>query len=158
MNLPAKTPFPCLWIVFMLAALGMVMLSPVSLAVTIGDEYGGGIVFYVDGTGQHGLIAAKEDLPGHSSGKDEGHFTWYDALSACSDYVPNGYSDWFLPNKEQLTQLYRQKSVIGGFAVDYYWSSSDYSAYFTPGRGSISGFRSGINKYYSNRVRPVRAF
>jgi eukaryotic-like serine/threonine-protein kinase len=28
----------------------------------IGDEYGGGIIFYVDRTGQHGLIAAKHDI------------------------------------------------------------------------------------------------
>jgi len=33
----------------------------VSCTVAIGDSYGGGIVAYVDGTGQHGLIAATED-------------------------------------------------------------------------------------------------
>ena len=30
----------------------------------IGDIYEGGIVFYVDETGQHGLVAAQEDLEG----------------------------------------------------------------------------------------------
>jgi hypothetical protein len=28
----------------------------------IGQEYGGGIIYYIDATGKHGLIAAKEDL------------------------------------------------------------------------------------------------
>ena len=27
----------------------------------IGQNYGGGIIFYIDGTGQHGLIAAPSD-------------------------------------------------------------------------------------------------
>ncbi len=33
----------------------------------IGEYYGGGIIFYVDGTGQHGLIAAASDMPGRST-------------------------------------------------------------------------------------------
>ena len=32
-----------------------------SAAVAVGDSYGGGIVVYIDGTGQHGLIAATAD-------------------------------------------------------------------------------------------------
>jgi hypothetical protein len=35
---------------------------------TLGEEYQGGIVFYVYDGGQHGLIAAKEDLPGDEYG------------------------------------------------------------------------------------------
>ena len=33
-----------------------------SMEVEIGDTLQGGIVFYVDGTGEHGLVAATEDL------------------------------------------------------------------------------------------------
>ena len=36
--------------------------SPAPREFAIGDEYGGGIIFYVDRTGQHGLIAAKHDI------------------------------------------------------------------------------------------------
>jgi len=54
--------------------------------------------------------------------------------------------------------LYQQKVVVGGFAGDYYWSSSeDYSAtawyqYFTIGTQYYG------SKYYTLRVRAVRAF
>ena len=30
---------------------------------TVGESFGGGIIFYVDGTGMHGLIAYPSDLP-----------------------------------------------------------------------------------------------
>jgi len=126
----------------------------------IGDEYGGGIVFFVDGTGEHGLIAAKEDLRGHSSGGQEGRFVWLDAKAACHDFVSNGYSDWFLPNKEQLNQLYLRKGVVGGFA-DYstgYWSSSESSVTNAWLQLFVNGYQSHSNKGYVSRVRAVRAF
>jgi hypothetical protein len=128
--------------------------------MNIGDEYGGGIVFSVDETGNHGLIAAKEDLSGHSSGHEEGRFTWSDAKTACIDFVSNGYRDWFLPNKEQLNQLYLQKRTVGGFAdySTYYWSSSESSATNAWLQVFINGFQSHSNKGYVSRVRAVRAF
>ena len=128
--------------------------------MNIGDEYGGGIVFSVDETGKHGLIAAKEDLSGHSSGNEEGRFTWSDAKAACNDFVSNSYSDWFLPNKEQLNQLYLQKRVVGGFAdySTYYWSSSESSATNAWLQVFSNGYQSTSNKGYVSRVRAVRAF
>ena len=35
--------------------------NPATTPKVIGQNYGGGIIFYVDGTGQHGLIAAPYD-------------------------------------------------------------------------------------------------
>jgi len=128
--------------------------------MNIGEEYGGGSVFFVDKTLKHGLIAAKEDMQGHSSCSDERLFTWSDAMAACRDFVSNGYSDWFLPNKEQLNQLYFQKAVVGGFA-DYstgYWSSSETSGVNAWLQFFINGFQSHGHKLYVNRVRAVRFF
>jgi ribosomal protein S8E len=45
-------------------------------AHTLGEEYGGGIVFFVYDGGQHGLIAAKEDLLGGYYG-DDPYFVWF---------------------------------------------------------------------------------
>ncbi len=126
----------------------------------IGEKYGGGIVFSVDRTGEHGLIAANEDMQGHSPGNEEGRFIWSDAKVACHDFVSNGYSDWFLPNKEQLNQLYLQKAVVGGFA-DYstgYWSSSESSVTNAWLQLFVGGYQSHSNKVYVSRVRAVRAF
>jgi hypothetical protein len=68
------------------------------------------------------------------------------------------YSDWFLPSKDELNQMYIQYSTFGGFATDSYWSSSeDYATiaslqYFGDG---AQDFTSKSSDYY---VRPVRAF
>jgi hypothetical protein len=81
----------------------------------VGSNYGGGIVFYVDGTG-HGLIAATSD---------QGRGTWYDAKKLCSNYRGGGYSDWFMPRIDQLQLLYIQRNVVGSFDQGSYWSSTE---------------------------------
>ncbi len=125
-----------------------------------GDNFGGGTIFYVDSTGQHGLIAAQADMQGHSVEEAEGFFTWNDAIATCQKLVAGGYSDWFLPDKDQLNQLYLQKSVVGGFpgGIVHYWSSSEVSeegawcGYFHDGDQSMD------LKSNALRVRAVRAF
>ena len=111
---------------FLLSGLSLISVSAFSSAATpkIGDSYGGGIVFYVDNTGQHGLIVAKTNMTGHSTDKEEGVLNWYDAKVAANTFV-DGYSDWFLPNKEQLHQLYLNRTAVGGIVDTYYWSSSE---------------------------------
>jgi len=64
MKFPAKTRIARLWIMLLFTSLSMVTVSAVSSAVSIGQRYQGGIVFYVDESRQHGLIAATRDLPG----------------------------------------------------------------------------------------------
>ena len=140
-------------------SLSRVLVSAVSFAVTIGEQYRGGIVFYVDGTGQHGLVAAKEDMRGHSSGMDEGYFIWSDVKSVCNRLVSNGYSDWFLPNRWQLNQLYLRKDDVGGFAdYGYYWSSTEDGAYIAWYQNFNVGFQAQCGKAADIRVRAVRAF
>ncbi len=90
----------------------------------IGDEYGGGKIFSLDPTGQHGLIAAKADLSGHSEGKSEGRFTWEDAKAKCAALG----GGWRLPSKSELNDLYHAKSAVGGFSDGGYWSSTEVSA------------------------------
>ena len=72
----------------------MVTVSVVSSAVSIGQRYQGGIVFYVDESRQHGLIAATRDLPGE--------YDWQGAKDAGERFVDGGFSDWYLPGKWEL--------------------------------------------------------
>ena len=54
------------------------------------------------------------------------------AAAVAADYVwPRGQTDGFLPNKEELDLLHDQKvaGVVGSFASDYYWSSSENGSY-----------------------------
>ena len=89
---------------------------------TIGESYGGGIVFYVTSDGLHGLIAETQDQSISCS--------WYDAqdiISTSSNHSTAGklFTDWRLPTKNELNLLYSQKLVVGSFSTNGYWSSSE---------------------------------
>ncbi len=131
---------------------------PPAVKVKIGEYYCGGIVFYLNSTGQHGLIAAKADMQGHSDGKEEGCFTWTDAKAACLNFVSNGYSDWFLPNKDQLNQLYLNESAVGDFVDKFYWSSSERDASNAWRQFFGDGYQHDYSKSQGYRARAVRAF
>jgi hypothetical protein len=160
MKLQAKAPCFRLWILFLIAGLSMFIVPSLSSAFIVGDKYGGGVVFSVDETGKHGLIAAKADIQGHSAGLAEGHYTWADARAACENFESNGFRDWFLPNKEQLNQLFINRDAVGGFAVDYfgYWSVSEASVEDAWGQSFRTGFQDHVLKTAYDRVRAVRAF
>jgi len=84
------------------------------------------------------------------------------AATVCNEYSVTvagvTYGDWYLPSKNELNLLYLQKTVVGGFASDNYWSSSevdDVSAWkqlFNVGNQNASV------KNAPDRVRAVRAF
>jgi len=158
MKLIAKKYVTRLCAIVLLACLSLVTVSTLSSAATpkIGDSFNGGVVFYVDGTGQHGLIAAKADMTG-SSGKAEGFFNWYAAKMAASTFI-DGYCDWFLPNKEQLNQLYINRSSVGGILNTYYWSSSESDSNKAWGQDFSNGEQLNGNKTNTSHVRAVRAF
>jgi hypothetical protein len=72
---------------------------------------------------------------------------------------PNSLSDWYLPSKDELNQMYVNRSAIGGFTSNWHRSSSEYgddSAWiqdFLSDRQAET-FKSD-DRFY---VRPVRAF
>ena len=144
---------------FLLTGLSMSSLSAFSFAapLKIGDSYGGGVVLYVDGTGQHGLIAAKADRTVPFSDKEQSFFNWYSAKVAANAFV-EGYSDWFLPNKEQLNQLYINRNAVGGTMATYYWSSSESDALKAWAQDFTNGEQLDGNKTNTSHVRAVRIF
>ena len=83
------------------------------------------------------------------------------AAQLCNDLTEGGYTDWFLPSKDELNKLFLNRLAIGGFAAPYsYWSSSEYDAFFA----WCQSFSMDVQYYYYkddtfyNRVRAVRAF
>ncbi len=160
MKLLSKPSVTQHWMTFLLTALCLLVLPALSSAAKIGDNYGGGIVFFVEKSGQHGLIAAKADIAGRSSGSvSDGRFIWPDAQEKCNSLVSNGYSDWFLPNREQLKQLYLQKSIVGGFTGTGYWSSTMSTSERAWAQLFSNGIQLSFNRFhYFVRVRAVRAF
>jgi len=81
------------------------------------------------------------------------------AADICANLILNGYSDWYLPSKDELNKLYLNKTAIGGFASAYYRSSSEYNnnnawiQQFSNGYQNFNYF-----KIFTFYVRAVRAF
>jgi len=80
------------------------------------------------------------------------------AARICSDLTLNGYSDWYLPSKDELNKLYLNKSAIGGFTSTLYWSSSEYSSLYAWTQYFGSGGQVYDTKGSSTYVRAIRSF
>ena len=115
----------------------------------VGDYYQGGIIIALDDSAKHGLIAAIEDQSSENPWYN-GEFVQTNAVSTkngsdntekilkaqgvnkpyaaklCADYQFDGYSDWFLPSKDQLMILYQNKHLLDGLANEIYWSSTEH--------------------------------
>ena len=79
----------------------------------------------------------------------------------CDDLTVGGYSDWFLPSKDELNLMYTNLKVagVGGFAGTKYWSSSEGDAVTAWYQLFYNGFQGNdYAKYSTYRVRAVRAF
>ena len=82
------------------------------------------------------------------------------AARLCGDLVLGGYSDWYLPSKDELNKLYLNRVAIGGFANATYHSSSEqydsYAWYQNFSTGDVSYDVKGYGRYW--RVRAIRSF
>ena len=143
-----------------------------------------------DANVQHGLIAAPTDVPGTGvwgcsgtaiAGADgsaigTGNQNTIDIMNGCAggaiaaricgNLVLNGYSDWYLPSKDELTKLYQNigqgapapNTNVGGFANGGYWSSTEFDNLIAWYRIFTADYQSGANKGLAVNVRAVRAF
>jgi hypothetical protein len=98
------------------------------------------------------------------------------AIHSAANYVNNGKTDWHLPSRDELNELYKYAYLLSSLAIGdvfsllpgftaassrsfIYWSSTESSAPYAwvqhlGGHGSTSG----APKPNMFRVRPVRAF
>ena len=116
-------------------------------AYSIGDFAHGGIVFWVDGTGQHGLVCSKTDQSSgihwyngsnvYTESRGDGIYSGemntiliiaeqgYDSddyaagLCANLEVTENSinYGDWYLPSLTELTEIYNNRTVINTTAA-----------------------------------------
>ena len=151
-------------------------------AFTIGQSYHGGIIFYIDATGLHGLIAATTDqgtgiswktgantvtgatatAVGTGSANTKkittalGNTGNYAAL-LCANYVSGTYKNWYLPSKDELNLMYQQKAVLGISAGDY-WSSSEVNKGKAWEQEFGGGFQFKYTKSFTLNVRAIESF
>jgi hypothetical protein len=162
-----------------------VTFETLSDAFYIGQHYGGGVIFYIDGTGQHGFISATSDqstealwgcytetaatLFGTAQELGTGQANTTSIVNGCAEggiaaricdeLLLNGYSDWFLPSRNEMAEMFARRNEIGGFAPNGYWTSSENTGY----NAWVILFRNlgGSNYEFKNRpfyVRAIRAF
>ena len=84
------------------------------------------------------------------------------AATVCNEYsvTVDGvtYGDWYLPSKNELNLLYLQKSVVGGFASNVYWSSTEYASISAWYQDFGNGDQYLDFKVVTFYVRAIRAF
>lgn len=154
----------------------------------VGDLFAGGVVAYILQSGDqgyvsgeiHGLIAAYYDqgyrewgcntssIPGTSVILGKGKINTETIVNNCSqagtaaelcdNLILNGYSDWFLPSKNELEKVYQIRNYTNNFQNYYYWSSSqdtNTTAWMKNFNGAVT---SSGNKNGNYTVRAVRYF
>jgi len=80
------------------------------------------------------------------------------AAVAARSYRGGGKTDWFLPSKDELFQMYMNINVVFGFFPDNYWSSSEFDGTSVWYRQVTFGAQSHTSKDTAFYVRPIRAF
>ena len=153
----------------------------------VGELYGGGIIFYIDKTGQHGLIASLAGLTSPWGDKtiETSARSTYDgsantatiiaaissssAAQLCASYTGGGFSDWYMPSLDEMSLMDNVKYIINktltedGDALttplaDDYWTSTEYST----DQGWFFSFVKGGSDIWGKDtpfgLRPVRAF
>ena len=147
-----------------------------------GDELGGGLFVFEDSGYAYISAAADQatDAPWGCQGTDisgtlsavgtgsantalivAGCATSGISARICDQLVLNGYSDWFLPSLDELSEMYTQLDAngFGNFANHTYWSSTQQSATQAYTIDMNNGNQGTHNKSQTNRhTRAMRRF
>jgi hypothetical protein len=164
-------------------AYGNQVIFTTAKKLAIGDNHAGGIIYYLDNTGEHGRVCATEDQ--HAG------IQWYNgvfleigfgttdmttriiekqgpgnyAATACRNYRGGGYTDWSLPYLGDYRMMYDSlyKNGIGNFTAAWYWTCEEYSInnhfYYAKAFNFVNGqYTIYFVRDQLYRVRAVRAF
>ena len=157
-----------------------------TITYTMGQHVGGGVVFYIDPSGLHGLISSDTDQPGtfpygcntdsipgangtalgtgqqNTSAIVAACASPEIAARACDTSTYGGFTDWFLPSRDELDTMFVYQSTIGGFnSSDWYWSSTQQSipgAWIVIFNSVYPGIEAWTNKDGYLEVRCIRKF
>lgn len=80
------------------------------------------------------------------------------AIQAAADYSLNGFDDWFLPSLNELGTVYANRTLIGGFTAEPYWSSTEDNELYIWTVNFDGGGQNGTGKNSPQRLRVVRSF
>jgi len=166
--------------------------NPYTVSVTgcnlsIGDTHQGGIIFYLDGTGCHGLVAKATDETVSYQWSSTNFSVWAWAagiyggaqntkksIAFAASFINSstcpaasiasqsfgGYGDWYLPSKDELDMMYVNLYLqgIGSFTGFNYWSSTENDFSSAWKQGFGNGGQNTNSKNIANYVRAIRSF
>jgi len=78
------------------------------------------------------------------------------AAKVCDELDAYGYTDWYLPSRDELKVIFENKSAVGNFLESSYWSSTEYDGFNAFYVSFINGYSTQTSKEYEYRVRCVR--
>lgn len=108
---------------------------------------GGGYIFYIEGSR---CLEVSPDL---------GDYDWYGALEVAKKYNGGGFTDWYLPTKGELNQVYENLVKTGILQDDtWHWSSSEYNGSLAWSQLFSDGFQLTNYEDDTYSVRAIRAF
>ena len=128
-------------------------LESIQNGLQIGDEYAGGVVFYLDGNGGGKVFASREAYI-----TDD----WSTVNSYCDELEHNGYTDWSAPNTDDLRKISGYLNIYfhDGLNERRAWSNEESSSangwalYIDLFTGVVS--TGGQNN--NHRIIPIRQF
>ncbi|WP_350115171.1 caspase family protein [Fulvivirga sp.] len=119
-----------------------------------GINFQGGIIVHIDEENRTGLIAAPYDQARGAKVNFE------EANELCEFLEIDGFDDWKLPSRGQLTLMYKnlKENDYGNFTLDSYWSGSTNGYNNAWGFSFSSGSKYDFDKTGKHYVRAVRVF
>jgi len=149
----------------------------------IGEYFGGGIVFYVDEEGKHGLITTTIDKETRKQQRREAFILTNPVRDGITtgtfnterinvmkgegatntqgieNYPDANLSDWYLPTRYDLIKLYRNRVVIGGYAeFAKGWKSTEFSSVNEWYESFVTGGEFSNGKDDAVYIRVIRKF
>ena len=129
-----------------------------------GIRWDNGIIVTTGATGTAiGTGSANTDAIINQQGQTETSY----AAGLARAYTGGGYTDWFLPSKDELNKMYTNRATINTtatansvivFLPNRYMSSTEEDENTNWGQVFGNGLQSAINKSQEKAVRAVRAF
>jgi hypothetical protein len=157
--------------------------TPAPTTYTIGQAALGGIIAYINGggsTGTSGLVATVANVStgaawgcsgtsiSTSTAIGTGNQNTINIMAGCAtagiaarlcgDLTEGGFSDWYLPSKNELNALYINRVAIGGFASGNYWSSTENDSFSAWSQSFVNGGQYDDDKNLTYYVRAIRSF